>query len=180
MLSRLSIVAVSFLMTAGFAGLRSDSAVAQEVHELSFEKHVQPILSNHCFNCHGLDEETRAGGLRLDLSESALGKGESGLTAIVPGAPDRSELIARLQAGTDNWWAPNGVIDYDFAGRLALVTIPLLLLNPRDDNLAAATRRAAALRPDAAYVEIDGADGAPMTHPEQFAAAVCAFLDAPA
>ena len=98
MLSRLSIVAVSFLMTAGFAGLRSDSAVAQEVHELSFEKHVQPILSNHCFNCHGLDEETRAGGLRLDLSESALGKGESGLTAIVPGAPDRSELIARINS----------------------------------------------------------------------------------
>ena len=92
----------------------------------------------------------------------------------------RSELIARLQAGTDNWWAPNGVIDYDFAGRLARLAIPLLLLNPRDDNLAAATRRAAALRPDAAYVEIDGADGAPMTHPEQFAAAVCAFLVAPA
>ena len=89
----------------------------------------------------------------------------------------RSELIARLQAGTDNWWAPNGVIDYDFAGRLAQVGCPLLLLNPREDNLYAATVRAAGLRPDAVYVEIDGADGAPMTHPAEFAAAVNAFLE---
>lgn len=89
----------------------------------------------------------------------------------------RSELISRLQAGTDNWWAPNGVIDFDAAGALREVRCPLAFLNPVDDNLAAATRRAAALRPDAPYVEMPGADGAPMTHPAEFAAAVGALLD---
>jgi hypothetical protein len=98
MLPRLPIF-VACLLTCGlFVGLASGSGRAQELQKVSFEKQVQPILSNHCWNCHGLDEETREGGLRLDLQESALGKGESGLIAIVPGDPGRSELMARIEA----------------------------------------------------------------------------------
>ena len=98
MLPRLQIPPVCFLMTGLLAGPLSSTGLSQVAQKVSFEKQVQPILSNHCWNCHGLDEETRAGGLRLDLQASATGKGESGLIAIVPGDPGRSELIARIES----------------------------------------------------------------------------------
>ncbi|NCA11119.1 hypothetical protein EBR56_04805, partial [bacterium] len=37
-----------------------------------FTKQIQPILAEHCAHCHGLDESTRQGGLRLDIRQNAL------------------------------------------------------------------------------------------------------------
>ncbi|WP_367873100.1 PSD1 and planctomycete cytochrome C domain-containing protein [Luteolibacter sp. Populi] len=71
---------------------------AAETEHVDFSKDVRPILSNRCFKCHGPDEGTRKGELRLDLSAAALGKGESGKIAIVPHKPDESELIKRLSS----------------------------------------------------------------------------------
>lgn len=62
----------------------------------SFQRDVQPILAEHCALCHGVDADDRKSGLRLDLRETALKGGESGLAAIVPGQPDQSELIRRI------------------------------------------------------------------------------------
>ena len=63
---------------------------------IDFAREVRPILSEHCFACHGPDAGKRKSGLRLDEKESAFGKAESGEIAIVPGAPERSELIRRI------------------------------------------------------------------------------------
>ncbi len=63
---------------------------------LSFNHVVRPILADHCFACHGQDEKSRKGGLRLDVREEALKGGKSKKGAIVPGEPEKSELIARI------------------------------------------------------------------------------------
>ncbi|WP_083435067.1 PSD1 and planctomycete cytochrome C domain-containing protein [Rhodopirellula islandica] len=40
-------------------------------HEVSFQEDVRPILSNHCFACHGPDENHNAAGFRLDVEGEA-------------------------------------------------------------------------------------------------------------
>jgi hypothetical protein len=61
-----------------------------------FSRDVRPILSQHCFKCHGPDDKARKGGLRLDMREAAMKEAKSGALAIVPGKPDKSELVARI------------------------------------------------------------------------------------
>ena len=65
-------------------------------HAVDFNRDVRPVLAQQCFTCHGMDDHARKGKLRLDLSESAHGKGKSGEIAIVPGKPDASEVIKRI------------------------------------------------------------------------------------
>ncbi|MCU0708485.1 MAG: PSD1 and planctomycete cytochrome C domain-containing protein [Pirellula sp.] len=61
-----------------------------------FRTQIQPILAEHCSQCHGVDESTREGGLRLDVRGSALEGGDSGQAAIVPGHAPSSELVRRI------------------------------------------------------------------------------------
>lgn len=63
---------------------------------VDFNRDVRPVLAQHCFKCHGMDEQGRKGKLRLDLRDAATGKGKSGEVAIVPGKADASEVIKRV------------------------------------------------------------------------------------
>ncbi|MEC7354197.1 MAG: DUF1549 domain-containing protein, partial [Planctomycetota bacterium] len=70
--------------------------------QISFNKHIRPILADRCFVCHGPDATTREAGLRFDREESAKQPSvDSGETAIVPGQPEMSELLRRLSASDD-------------------------------------------------------------------------------
>lgn len=69
-----------------------------EPQPLQFNRDIRPLLTTQCISCHGPDAEQRKGGLRLDVREEALRPQESGQRAIVPGDPDASELIVRIES----------------------------------------------------------------------------------
>jgi hypothetical protein len=54
-----------------------------------FGRDVLPILSAHCFQCHGPDANARKAKLRLDTRDGALG-------VVTPGKVDDSELVRRI------------------------------------------------------------------------------------
>lgn len=63
--------------------------------KLQFNRDVRPILNEKCFHCHGADASHRKGELRLDIREEAMKPAESGDIALVPGSPEKSEMITR-------------------------------------------------------------------------------------
>ncbi len=74
----------------------ADAAEPKDKTPVDFNRDVRPILSKNCFPCHGADAGTRAGKMRLDQRDSATKVNKKGLAAIVPGAPDKSELVRRI------------------------------------------------------------------------------------
>ncbi len=74
---------------------------------VDFNRDVRPILSDHCYACHGPDENKRKGGLRLDRQEDAFRELKSGQRALVAGDTNRSSLVTRiLTADADELMPP--------------------------------------------------------------------------
>ncbi len=66
---------------------------AASAPKIAYNQDIRPILSENCFKCHGTDRGKRQADLRLDKRQEALSHG-----AIVPGHPEKSQLIARIMA----------------------------------------------------------------------------------
>lgn len=84
-------------VTLSSANVLVAEEAGKPARRVDFNREIRPILSNHCYQCHGPDAGQRKGGLRLDVASSALSTAESGATAIVPGKPAASELVARIR-----------------------------------------------------------------------------------
>jgi len=92
------LVLVAACVLGPAVGCRNRQASVAAGRHLDFNQDVQPILASNCFSCHGPDPEMRKAGLRLDLEESAFRQRPGHPDAIVPGHPEKSELIKRIES----------------------------------------------------------------------------------
>lgn len=67
----------------------------------SYNKDIRPLLADRCFACHGPDEKHREADLRLDSFDS-LTADRDGYAVVVPGKPDESELIRRVNSSDED------------------------------------------------------------------------------
>ena len=70
--------------------------------KLRFNRDVRPLLSDKCFACHGPSSKGDGGAIRLDLREALIKPDKEGEAVLVPGNPDKSELIRRVLATDDS------------------------------------------------------------------------------
>ncbi|HVW84179.1 MAG TPA: DUF1549 domain-containing protein, partial [Bryobacteraceae bacterium] len=81
-----------------FLGLVCSVPLLADSGTIEFNRDIRPILSDRCYTCHGPSSTTRKSKLRFDTEQGAK-QDLGGHFAIVPGAPDRSEMIRRISAG---------------------------------------------------------------------------------
>ncbi|MFT3880939.1 MAG: PSD1 and planctomycete cytochrome C domain-containing protein [Gemmatales bacterium] len=84
------------LCVTALAGQPASSDEKATPAKLQFNRDIRPILSEHCFACHGPDKNKRKGKFRLDERDSALSK-----KAIVPGKSSVSPLVERIFSKDD-------------------------------------------------------------------------------
>lgn len=75
------------------------AAGADLPEKISFNTHIQPILSEKCYHCHGPDSGTREPKdepLRLDREKLAFTPRENGQPVILKGDPAKSLLMKRI------------------------------------------------------------------------------------
>jgi mono/diheme cytochrome c family protein len=95
---------LSLCLLALTAVLAAQSATPTTEQVEFFESKIRPVLAQQCFACH---TTAQTANLRLDSRADILKGGNSG-PAIVPGDPDKSVLIARITAASDDQRMPRG------------------------------------------------------------------------
>jgi hypothetical protein len=94
---------IACLLIAGIAVVscfesNTNTAGTTIARAVDFNFDIKPILSDRCFKCHGPDAAMRKAELRLDIEENAFAalKETPGAFALVPGKPDKSEVVHRI------------------------------------------------------------------------------------
>src|SRR3954468_24333865 len=93
-----------FAIAIATARMAPSFAASPAGTKVDFNREIRPILSNQCAKCHGPDAKERKGGadgLRLDVRDDAAAD-LGGYAAIVPGHPEKSELIKRILSTDDD------------------------------------------------------------------------------
>jgi mono/diheme cytochrome c family protein len=94
----------ALLLAVASAGFGPRPASAADA--VDFQRDVRPVLADTCFKCHGPDAGARKAKLRLDVRAEALKGGRSRQPAIVPGKPEASELVRRLESTDETEMMP--------------------------------------------------------------------------
>ncbi|MEO6331274.1 MAG: DUF1549 domain-containing protein, partial [Gemmatimonadaceae bacterium] len=97
-----SLLLITLPLSGGFA----EEAAKTQRTPVDYNRQIRPILANNCLACHGFDSAERKANLRLDVRDSAVAAAESGEHAIVPGKPETSELISRINSTDDDLRMP--------------------------------------------------------------------------
>jgi mono/diheme cytochrome c family protein len=99
---RLHVLACWFALTVGYlpavdAQVGNTKAGSAEAGSavVQFETEIEPILKQHCFDCHGPNEQESR--FRLDRLASMLAGGDSGEPAVVPTKPKSSYLVKLIR-----------------------------------------------------------------------------------
>ncbi len=88
---------VSWSVLAAALAAQHDGVVTRTgpAGTVDFARDVQPILTQHCYKCHGPDDKKRKAELRLDRRADAFAARKDG-AAFVAGEPDVSQAILRM------------------------------------------------------------------------------------
>lgn len=84
-------VLLSAVLTMGAGRL-----AAEEEQKLSFRKDIKPILREKCVHCH--NHKTLPKEVSFESAEKAFTRTEEGLSFIVPGKPEESQMIIALES----------------------------------------------------------------------------------
>src|SRR5262245_3058499 len=93
----------AYALGRGSVTVIAAALVSSRAHaaDADFNRDVLPILTTNCFPCHGPDPQKRKAGLRLDTREGAVA------AVVLPGKPDKSELIGRITADDEGRMPPH-------------------------------------------------------------------------
>jgi hypothetical protein len=83
------------------AGPVAGAEVPPAAPAVDFARDIRPILSEHCFACHGPDEKARKARLRLDDRAAALAR-----KAFVPNDAKASRLVKRIESADGHGMMP--------------------------------------------------------------------------
>jgi cytochrome c553 len=113
---------LAWLFVVGAAAFPGSQAMAEPPTAAAaefFEKRVRPLLTEHCFPCHG--EAKTKGHLRLDSRNGILKGGDSGPAAVI-GSPQASLLMHVIRYQDEPKMPPKGKLrDADIATLTAWV-----------------------------------------------------------
>ncbi|NRA95026.1 MAG: DUF1553 domain-containing protein [Planctomycetes bacterium] len=103
--------AVLMVSAIAVAGLGQGPSMATAADQVDYFRQVLPILSQHCYACHGPDAAVRKGDLRLDQRAGAFKDLGDGLHVIVAGKPESSALVDRITSDDKKFVMPPPKVD---------------------------------------------------------------------
>ncbi|MEI7986840.1 MAG: DUF1549 domain-containing protein, partial [Armatimonadota bacterium] len=95
----LSLATACLGMGLATSGNQAKKKPVQTVKKVDYNRDVRPILSEHCYKCHGPDGKEVKGDLRLSDAKDAT-RDRDGDFAIKPGNSKESLVMERIKAGS--------------------------------------------------------------------------------